>query len=158
MRARGAPLIGWSRLLVTLLGCSLLLSAVMRSLVVLGLLATASTALALQALRAVGRARRAEAERDGLADEARRWRTVVDAAEQAIATVTRDGAVTSWSAAAERLYGWRSDEIAGRSLLEVVAPERRAELSARLARGSGAAGRASPMSGSTATAVASRWR
>nr|WP_276605012.1 PAS domain S-box protein [Nannocystis sp. RBIL2] len=112
----------------------------MRSLVVLGLLATASTALALQALRAVGRARRAEAERDGLADEARRWRAVVDAAEQAIATVTRDGAVTSWSAAAERLYGWRSDEIAGRSLLEVVAPERRAELSARLARGVGRSG------------------
>ncbi|MCY1072037.1 PAS domain S-box protein [Nannocystis sp. RBIL2] len=140
MRARSAPLIGWSRLLVTLWGCSIVLSAVMRSLVVLGLLATASTALALQALRAVGRARRAEAERDGLADEARRWRAVVDAAEQAIATVTRDGAVTSWSAAAERLYGWRSDEIAGRSLLEVVAPERRAELSARLARGVGRSG------------------
>ncbi|WP_434420115.1 PAS domain S-box protein [Nannocystis pusilla] len=135
MRARSAPPVGWSSLLMMLLGCSIVLSAAVRSRAVLGLLATASTALALKALRAVGRARRAEAERDRLADQARRWRTIVDAAEQAIATVTRDGAVTSWSAAAERLYGWRSDEIAGRSLLEVVAPERRAELSARLARG-----------------------
>lgn len=125
---------------MTLVGCSVLLSAAVRSLVVLGLLATASTALALQALRAVGRARRAEAEREAFANEARRWRAVIEAAEQAIATVTRDGAVTSWSAAAERLYGWRSDEIAGRSLLEVVAPERRAELSARLARGVGRGG------------------
>ncbi|MFZ6182187.1 PAS domain S-box protein [Nannocystis pusilla] len=128
---------------MTLGACSVLLSAAMRSLVVLGLLATASTALALQALRAVRRARRAEAEREASAGEARRWRAIVEAAEQAVATVTREGTVTSWSAAAERLYGWRSDEIAGRSLLEVVAPERRAELSARLARGGGRSGASS---------------
>ncbi|PCC71982.1 PAS domain S-box-containing protein [Nannocystis exedens] len=131
---------GWSRLLVACLGCAVLLSGAARSIMVLGLLAVASTALALQALGAVGRARRAEAERDGLADEARRWRSVVEAGDQAVAIATPGGTVKRWTAAAERLFGWRRDEILGRSLLAVVAPERRAEVSARLARGVGRQG------------------
>ncbi|MDC0669798.1 PAS domain-containing sensor histidine kinase [Nannocystis radixulma] len=97
------------------------------------LLAAAGTAVALgRALRASTRGGGSAGEHDALAGEIRRWRSLVAAADQAIVTVTRSGIVTTWNPAAERMYGWRAHEIAGRSLLEVVAEARRAEVAAKL--------------------------
>ncbi|MBZ5708120.1 PAS domain-containing protein [Nannocystis pusilla] len=97
------------------------------------LVATAGTAVALgRALRVSARGGASAGDHDVLAGEIRRWRSLVAVADQAIATVTRSGIVTTWNAAAERMYGWRAHEIAGRSLLEVVAEARRAEVAAKL--------------------------
>ena len=53
------------------------------------------------------------------------WRqmaTVIEHAEDAIITKALDGTITSWNPAAERLYGYRVDEVIGQhiSILETV--------------------------------------
>ena len=48
---------------------------------------------------------------------------IIDAANDAIFAKTVDGIVLSWNRAAERMYGYRDDEIIGRSLAMLV-PER----------------------------------
>jgi diguanylate cyclase (GGDEF)-like protein/PAS domain S-box-containing protein len=48
---------------------------------------------------------------------------IIDAANDAIFAKTVDGIVLSWNRAAERIYGYRDDEIIGRSLAMLV-PER----------------------------------
>ncbi len=38
----------------------------------------------------------------------------------AVITTSLDGAITSWGGAAEALYGWRAEEVIGRSILEIT--------------------------------------
>ncbi len=59
--------------------------------------------------------------------EVRRLAATVAASTDAIITKTRDGIVTSWNAAAERLYGWTATETVGQSILRLIPPEREAE-------------------------------
>jgi PAS domain S-box-containing protein/diguanylate cyclase (GGDEF)-like protein len=63
---------------------------------------------------------------------------VVDFADEAIITADLDGRVTSWNAAAERLYGWSSEEAVGQSV-DLIFPEDRLEerraITARARRG-----------------------
>jgi PAS domain S-box-containing protein len=56
----------------------------------------------------------------------RRLAAVVDCAEDAIATLETDGIVTSWNAAAERLYGYSAAEVIGTRLPADLVPEERA--------------------------------
>lgn len=56
----------------------------------------------------------------------RQLATIVESAEDAIATLEADGTVTSWNAAAERLYGWTADEMLGNHLFPQLTPEDRA--------------------------------
>ncbi|HEY5331917.1 MAG TPA: PAS domain S-box protein, partial [Solirubrobacterales bacterium] len=56
----------------------------------------------------------------------RRLAAIVDCAEDAIATLETDGTVTSWNAAAERLYGYAAAEVVGTRLPSHLVPEDRA--------------------------------
>jgi PAS domain S-box-containing protein len=56
----------------------------------------------------------------------RRLAAIVDCAEDAMATLEIDGTVTSWNAAAERLYGYTAAEVVGARLPFHLVPEERA--------------------------------
>src|SRR5918994_5699198 len=63
---------------------------------------------------------------------------IVDFSSDAILSKTLDGTITSWNAAAERMYGYPAAEAIGRSIEILVPEDRRHELQAmdeRLARG-----------------------
>lgn len=59
------------------------------------------------------RAESAYAQAEGLR---KKLQAVVDAAPAAVITFGTDRTVTSWNAAAERIFGWRADEIIGKPL------------------------------------------
>lgn len=63
---------------------------------------------------------------------------IVASSDDAILGKALDGAITSWNPAAERLYGYTSDEVLGRPVALLVPPERGDEVPviiARIARG-----------------------
>jgi PAS domain S-box-containing protein len=76
--------------------------------------------------------------RDSDAFAQARLAAIVDSSDDAIVSKTLDGVITSWNAAAERLFGYRADEVVGRSIL-IIIPEDRAgeeqEVLARVRRG-----------------------
>src|SRR5674476_903937 len=59
---------------------------------------------------------------------------IVESSDDAIIGKSLDGTISSWNAAAERLYGYAADEAVGRPVSIIVPPERRDELSDILAR------------------------
>jgi PAS domain S-box-containing protein len=69
--------------------------------------------------------KRAEAARAQLA-------AIVESSEDAIYTYDFAGTILSWNGGAERLYGWRAEEIIGQSVATLVPPERAAEPRARI--------------------------
>ncbi len=54
---------------------------------------------------------------------------IVGASDDAITRTSSDGTVVTWNPGAERLFGWRAEEIVGRKLAVVVPPDRLDELS-----------------------------
>jgi PAS domain S-box-containing protein len=64
----------------------------------------------------------------------------VDSAEEAIIGQDKDGIITTWNLGAARLYGYKADEVLGKSALVIVPPalhEEMREFRERLARGEG---------------------
>lgn len=59
-----------------------------------------------------------------LAESEERFRGISSAAQDAIIVMTSDGRVTFWNRAAERLFGYRSDEARGRTVANLIVPER----------------------------------
>jgi PAS domain S-box-containing protein len=51
-------------------------------------------------------------------------RAIVESSHDAIATKTLDGVVTSWNPSAERMFGYRADEVIGRSITMLFPPDR----------------------------------
>lgn len=56
----------------------------------------------------------------------RRTRTIIESAQDPFIGVDFDGRITDWNSQAEQLFGWRRDEILGRSLARTLLPERHA--------------------------------
>ncbi len=63
-----------------------------------------------------------------------RFAAIVAFSEDAIASKTLDGIVTSWNAAAERLFGYTAQEMIGTPMLRLLPPDRRDEEGEILAR------------------------
>ena len=72
--------------------------------------------------------RRTEAELEHHTDRERIFSAAVQSSEDAIVTMTLDGLVTGWNPAAERLLGWKTAEIFGRSIDVIVPEDRRTEV------------------------------
>ena len=68
---------------------------------------------------------RREAEEKLRAGEARMRLVAESTKDYAIITMDRDGCVTSWNRGAERMFGYREDEVAGRNLDFLFLPEER---------------------------------
>ncbi|MBI2843126.1 MAG: PAS domain S-box protein [Armatimonadetes bacterium] len=52
----------------------------------------------------------------------------MESSDDAIDSTTTDGIILTWNPAAERLYGWRADEVKGKHISIIVPPERSGEL------------------------------
>src|SRR5688572_3491808 len=59
---------------------------------------------------------------------------IIAGSEDAIVSKTLDGIVTTWNGAAERLFGWTSEEMVGHPILRVIPEELRYEEDDILAR------------------------
>ena len=78
--------------------------------------------------REVQEHRRTEAARDHYAARERLFIAAVESSNDAIITKSRDGTITSWNPAAERLFGYAAAEVVGKSIDLIVPPDRAAEV------------------------------
>jgi PAS domain S-box-containing protein len=67
---------------------------------------------------------RQEADLDGERDERQRLASLIEGTDDAIVTATLEGRILTWNPGAERLYGYRADEIIGCDVSVLVPAER----------------------------------
>lgn len=64
-----------------------------------------------------------------LPESAALWASIVDSSDDAIIGKSLKGIVTSWNPGAERIYGYRAEEVIGKSISILIPPERAHEVS-----------------------------
>lgn len=57
-----------------------------------------------------------------------RLAAIVQSSDDSILSKTLDGIITSWNLGAEKMYGWKAEEVIGKPITFLVAPDRRDEL------------------------------
>lgn len=88
-----------------------------------GSLATLSLIVLVAWLIVIGERQRTSAEESRLELAA-----IVDSSEDAILSKTLDGTLLSWNRGAEQLYGYKAEEVVGRSLFDILPEDRREEM------------------------------
>lgn len=79
-------------------------------------------------------------ERKQIDDASRRLAAIIASSEDAIISKDLDGRITSWNEAAERLFGYKSEEVIGQPVTILIAPDRHDEepgILERIRRGEG---------------------
>lgn len=84
--------------------------------------------------REVAEHRRTEAARDHHAERERLFSAAVESSNDVIITMSLDGTVTGWNAAAERLYGYTAEEAVGENINLIIPAERQSEVEDTLRR------------------------
>ena len=80
-------------------------------------------ALALDNALLYREAREEAAERERAEGRSRRLAAIVESSDDAILSKTLDGTITSWNGGAQRLYGYRAEEVLGKPVSILAPPE-----------------------------------
>ncbi len=86
-------------------------------------LLAAEVAPALETARLYEAMRTELAERRRVEESLRFQGQLLDAVEHALIALNLDGTIRYWNRAAEAMYGWRSDEVLGRGVRELLVPD-----------------------------------
>jgi len=70
----------------------------------------------------------AKAQAEERRDSAERLAAIIESSQDAIIGKTLDGILTSWNTGAEKMYGYSSEEVLGKSIKAIIPPEKLAEL------------------------------
>ena len=97
-------------------------------------LATVATLGIVAGVRGRERERAALAEQQARQHITERLAAIVEDSDDAIVGKDLNGVITSWNPAAERIFGYRADEVIGQSITIIIPPERVAEEDAVLGR------------------------